>query len=389
MNLLEINNLSFRYNDSDRPTLGGVSLTVRSGEFVALCGVSGSGKSRLLRHLKPAIAPKGYVDGEILFCGEALDKLAALDQAAKIGFVAQQPDSQIATDKVWHELAFGMESLGMDQETIRRRVAETAAYFGMQCWFNRDTDYLSGGQKQLLNLAAAMVLRPKLLVLDEPVSRLDPIAAREFVESLGRLNRETGLTVIIAEHNLDELFALCDRVIALDEGKILFDGEPEETGKYLARQRHPMALSLPAPMRIYAACADDQPCPVSVRDGRNWIDVFAKKHEFRPLPEIVIPEHGEKACLSAKELWFRYPDEDSDVLRGASLKLYPGEWLAVLGGNGSGKSTLMKVMSGRARMARKHEDRPAKASGAAAPGAQIHVPFSYRRRRTQFQKSQR
>jgi len=348
MNLLEIKNLRFTYPDADAPTLDGISLNVRPGEFVALCGVSGSGKSTLLRHLKPAIAPKGSADGEILFCGAPMDQLGARDQAAKIGFVAQQPDSQIATDKVWHELSFGMESLGMERETIRRRVSETAAYFGMQTWFNRDTDALSGGQKQLLNLAAAMVLRPKLLVLDEPVSRLDPIAAREFVESLGRLNRETGLTVIIAEHNLDELLTLCDRMVVLDAGKVLFDGRAEDAGRFLAQQRHPMALSLPAPMRIYAACADDRPCPVSVREGRSWIDNFARRNEFRPLPEEEIPSCGAKPCVSAKELWFRYPDEGRDVLRGVSLKLHPGEWLAVLGGNGSGKSTLLKVLSGRA-----------------------------------------
>ena len=348
MNLLEIENLRFTYPDADAPTLKGVSLSVRPGEFVALCGASGSGKSTLLRHLKPAIAPKGETEGRILFGGTALERLSARDQAAKIGFVAQQPDGQIATDKVWHELSFAPESLGMDREAIRRRVAETAAYFGMQTWFDRDTDSLSGGQKQLLNLAAAMVMRPELLVLDEPVSRLDPIAAREFVESLGRLNRETGLTVVIAEHNLDEVLALCDRLIVLDGGEILFDGPPDAAGAFLAENRHPMALSMPAPMRIYAACADGQPCPVSVRDGRSWIDGFARAHSFGPLPETKIPPCGGKSCIAARELWFRYPDEERDVLRGASLKLYPGQWLAVLGGNGSGKSTLMKLLSGRA-----------------------------------------
>lgn len=347
MNLLEIKNLRFAYPDGAAPTLDGVSLTIRPGEFVALCGVSGSGKSTLLRHLKPTIAPKGKVEGEILFSDVPIGEVSDHDLAAKIGFVAQQPDSQIATDKVWHELAFGLESLGMNQETIRRRVAETAAYFGMQTWFERDTDVLSGGQKQLLNLAAAMVMRPELLVLDEPVSRLDPIAAREFVESLGRLNRETGLTVVIAEHNLDELLALCDRLIVLDDGNILFDGTPAAAGAFLAQCKHPMALSMPAPMRVYAACADEQDCPVSVRDGRNWIDGFARKREFRPLtPEQEYP-HGNKPCIHAKEMCMRYPDEERDVLRGASLDLYPGQWLAVLGGNGSGKSTLMKVLSGR------------------------------------------
>lgn len=347
MSLLEINALRFSYPDADAPTLQDLSLKIHAGEFVAVCGVSGSGKSTLLRHLKPAIAPRGKSEGEILFNGVEIGKLSQRDQAAKIGFVAQQPDSQIATDKVWHELSFGMESLGMDSETIRRRTAETAAYFGMQTWFDRDTDSLSGGQKQLLNLAAAMVMRPELLVLDEPVSRLDPIAAREFVESLGRLNRETGLTVVIAEHNLDELLSLCDRVIVLDGGRLLFDGTPAETGAFLAKNRHPMALSMPAPMRIYAACADDQPCPLSVRDGRIWIDNFAKTHRFAPLPERMVPQHAPRPCVSAKTVWFRYPEESRDVLRGASLEIYGGEWLAVLGGNGSGKSTLLKLLSGR------------------------------------------
>lgn len=348
MNLLEINDLRFRYPDAAQPTLKGISIKLRAGEFVAICGVSGSGKSTLLRHLKPEVAPKGMAEGEILFCGEAIGSLSVRDQAARIGFVAQQPDSQIATDKVWHELAFGLESLGMDRESIRRRVSETAAYFGMQAWFDRETDALSGGQKQLLNLAAAMVMRPELLVLDEPVSRLDPIAAREFVESLGRLNRETGLSVVIAEHNLGELLPLCDRLLVLDGGRIIFDGTPREAGRFLAEQRHPMALSMPAPMRVYAACADEQTCPVSVREGRNWIDGFAQKHELLKLPDAQLPEHGDSPYLEAKELWFRYPEEGRDILRSATLKLYPGQWLAVLGGNGSGKSTLMRLLSGRA-----------------------------------------
>lgn len=348
MNLLEINKLCFAYADAAQPTLKNISFQLRPGEFVALCGASGSGKSTLLRHLKPAVAPKGRGEGEILFRGEPIARLSARDQAAKIGFVAQQPDSQIATDKVWHELAFGLESLGMDRESIRRRVSETAAYFGMQSWFDRETDALSGGQKQLLNLAAAMVLRPELLVLDEPVSRLDPIAAREFVESLGRLNRETGLTVVIAEHNLGELLPLCDRLLVLDAGEIIFDGAPRDAGRFLAEQRHPMALSMPAPMRIYAACADEQICPVSVREGRSWIDGFAARRGLLPLPDAPQRAHGDKPCLEARDVWFRYPGEGRDVLRGASLKLYPGQWLAVLGGNGSGKSTLMRLLSGRA-----------------------------------------
>lgn len=347
MNLLEIRNLCFQYLGASEPALQNIALNVRRGELIAICGASGSGKSTLLRHLKPAVAPVGEAKGEILLGGTPLHRLDAREQAARIGFVAQRPDSQIATDKVWHELAFGLESLGMESEAIRRRVAETAAYFGMQTWFDRETDRLSGGQKQLLNLAAAVAMRPEIIVLDEPVSRLDPIAAREFMETLGRLNRETGLTVVIAEHRLDELLALADRLIVMDGGSILFDGSPTAAGAYLAQSGHPMALSMPAAMRVYAACRDAQVCPISVRDGRRWLEGFAQTHALRLLPAEKAPRHGDVPCLAAKEVWFRYPDETRDVLRGATLKAYPGQWTAVLGGNGCGKSTLMKLLSGR------------------------------------------
>ena len=348
MSLLQIENLSFRYEGTKQDILNGINFSLEEGEFLALCGPSGSGKSTLLRHLKPQLAPNGMRSGVLYFNGKPLNELDEKEQAADIGFVMQQPDSQIVTDKVWHELAFGLENLGLDQRTIQRRVAETASYFGIQTWFNKETDALSGGQKQLLNLASVVAMRPKLLVLDEPVSRLDPIAARDFIETIGRLNREMGMAVILAEHNLEEVFSLCDRVVVLDRGKVYFEGTPQETGKYLAKTRHPMSLAMPAPMRVYAACADEQPCPVSVREGHDWIDGFAKSHTLSPLPEDSKVFQKKEERLSASSLWYRYPGENSDVLRGASLKLYAGEWLAIMGGNGSGKSTLLKVLAGQA-----------------------------------------
>ena len=206
--LLRLEHFGFTYPQQPCPALADVSLTVRQGEFWVLCGASGCGKTTLLRQLKPALRPHGAAEGRILFDGQPLDDLPPHRQAADIGFVLQSPEEQTVTDKVWHELAFGLESLGCDTPSIRRRVAEMASFFGIQDWFHRKVDELSGGQKQLLALASVMVLQPRLLILDEPTSQLDPIAAADFLQTVGRLNRELGITVLLTEHRLEEALPL-------------------------------------------------------------------------------------------------------------------------------------------------------------------------------------
>ncbi|MBQ6811347.1 MAG: ABC transporter ATP-binding protein, partial [Firmicutes bacterium] len=200
MACFEIKDLSFTYPEHDKKALDHVNLTIEQGEFVVLCGRSGCGKSTLMRHLKPVLAPHGEKEGQILFYGQNLDEIDFRSQSSQIGYVLQNPDNQVVTDKVWHELAFGLESLGEDNETIRLRVAEMASYFGIQRWFNRNVSELSGGQKQLLNLASIMAMQPLVLLLDEPTSQLDPIAASDFLETVRKLNRDVGTTVIITEH---------------------------------------------------------------------------------------------------------------------------------------------------------------------------------------------
>ena len=179
-----IQNLSFSYAIGEIPALDNVNLTIQPGEYVVLCGQSGSGKTTLLRQLKSVLAPHGKRSGEIFFNGTPLAQVSQKEQSSKIGFVMQNPDDQIVTDKVWHELAFGLESLGVDQKTMRLRVAEMASYFGIQGWFHRDVCNLSGGQKQLLNLASIMAVQPEVLILDEPTSQLDPIAASDFLNTV-------------------------------------------------------------------------------------------------------------------------------------------------------------------------------------------------------------
>ena len=205
-----------------------VSLTVERGELVALMGATGSGKSTLLRLLKPELRQNGDIIGEVVFDGRELSAVTSRESAMKIGYVAQSPDEQIVTDKVWHELAFTLENLGAKREDIARRIAEITAYFDIDDLYGRDTSTLSGGEKQLVNLAAVMTADPEVLLLDEPTAQLDPVAASRFIETIYRLNRETGLTVIISEHRSEELLPLADRLLIIEQGRIVCDAPPRK-----------------------------------------------------------------------------------------------------------------------------------------------------------------
>ena len=274
METITIRNLSFSYPEQTKAVLDGVSLIVPPGEFLVVCGPSGCGKTTLLRQLKTVLAPHGKRTGEILFGDVPLDALDQREQSSMIGYVLQSPENQIVTDKVWHELAFGLESLGCDTPTIRRRVAEMASFFGIEAWFYKNVTELSGGQKQLLNLASIMAMHPDVLILDEPTSQLDPIAASDFLATIGRINRELGTTIILTEHRLEDVFPLSTRVAVMDNGKILCEGNPSEVGGHLRKHEHTMFLAMPSAMRIWSAVPNDLPCPVTVRDGRQWLTEF-------------------------------------------------------------------------------------------------------------------
>ena len=346
MAVFTIRNLNFAYPEQEKNAISDLSLSVQPGEFLVLCGPSGCGKSTLLRQLKTVLAPHGRRSGEILFDGKKLDELSQREQAEKIGFVQQSPENQIVTDKVWHELAFGLESLGYDTPTIRRRVAEMASFFGIQTWFYKSVTELSGGQKQLLNLASVMVLQPKVLILDEPTSQLDPIAASDFLATLGKINRELGTTIILTEHRLEEAFSFASRVAVMDGGKLLCTGTPAEVGAELRDSGSAMFLAMPAAMRIWAATDSKAACPISVCDGRNWLLDYAKTHELQSVPEKDKNAPDTETVVSARELWFKYDKDLPDVVKGLSLELHKGEFLALLGGNGTGKTTSMKLLAG-------------------------------------------
>ena len=342
-----IQDLSFSYPGKGKDSLSYVNLKIEQGQYVVVCGKSGSGKTTLLRHLKPTLTPHGNRSGKILFCGKPIEDLSPADQAAKIGYVMQNPDDQIVTDKVWHELAFGLESLGCNQSVMRAKVAEMACYFGIQDWFHKDVATLSGGQKQLLNLASVMAMQPEVLILDEPTSQLDPIAASDFLNTVRKINIELGTTVILTEHRLEDIFPYADRAIVMDAGRVIADDSPRNIGKLLWQQKNPMFAAMPTPVRAFYGAAAQGDCPLTVREGRNWLS-----REFPAAPQQnhvgtqQLPKDFPNSALELKELWFRYEKDSQDILRGVTAQIPMGNFYAIVGGNGAGKSTLLKSICG-------------------------------------------
>lgn len=339
---IKIKNLIFSYPNSKKTALNNINLTVNQGEFVTVCGKSGCGKSTLLRHLKPILTPHGKTSGEIYFDGKSIYDLSDREQAENIGFVMQNPDNQIVTDKVWHELVFGLESLGINSAEIRSKAAEMASFFGIQNWFYENVANLSGGQKQILNLASVMIMNPTLLLLDEPSSQLDPIAAHDFFTMLERINTELGVTIILSEHNLSEVFPLSDKVVVMEDGKITTENTPYKIGEEL--RQNSMFAALPTPTKIYYSLGNNSGnCPITIRDGHKWLEKqqINEHFEFKSEKNRINTE----PILELKDVWFRYEKNSDDILKGLSFKVHENEFYAIVGGNGVGKSTALSVIS--------------------------------------------
>ncbi len=356
METYQIEDLTFTYPLAAKPALDHINFYVSNGEFVTICGKSGCGKSTLLRHLKSILTPHGERKGEIFFNGADIVDIDQRTQTEKIGFVLQNPDNQIVTDKVWHELAFGLESLGYDNQTIRLRVAEMASFFGIQNWFMKNVTELSGGEKQLLNLASIMAMQPSVLILDEPTSQLDPIAAADFLYTVKKINRELGTTVILSEHRLEEVLPISDRVIVMEDGKLIVNETPQKAGEILKDMKHDMFLAMPSPMRIYAGLKNGLACPITVSDGRKWLNtligdktVGKKPHAptpQAPLRQIASKFSPEPPAICFKEVWYRYEKEQPDIIKGLSMEVAAGKLYCVVGGNGTGKTTTLLLVSG-------------------------------------------
>ena len=357
MALLRFDKVSFAYPDAKMRALDQVSFSMEEGEYLVVCGESGCGKTTLLRQAKPELTPAGARDGSVYYMDQSLAEVPEQVSAMEIGYVQQNPDNQIVTDYVWHELAFGLENMALPTSTIQRKVSEMASFFGMEEWFRKKTSELSGGQKQMLNLASIMAMNPKLLILDEPTSMLDPLAARNLLDTIARINRELGVAVLLCEHRLEDVFQRADRVLLMKQGGILADDTPENLT--FALQRDPTAsriyLGLPGAARIFGElqkegiCPADKKLPLSIRDARRILkELNLPFEETAPTHQKTdsVRDKGEKPVLEGKELWLRYEAKGKDVLRGLSLSVRRGELLSLLGGNGAGKSTLLRVLCG-------------------------------------------
>ena len=301
---LAYDDVTFRYPGSHDDVLSGVSMAVPAGAFALLVGGTGSGKSTLLSLAKPQIAPVGDRAGQVRVFGRPVDDLDGAE-ACEVGYVFQDPDNQIVCDSVWHEMAFGLENLGTPQGEMRRRVAEASYFFGMGPWFHSDTDALSGGRKQLLALASTLVMQPRVLLLDEPTAQLDPIAARNFLHALFRVNRELGCTVVVATHEPELMADYATCAFELVDGAV---GAVEDLGRFK--------------------------CEATLAERGALCDANAP------------------AAVSARGAWFRYGRDDDWVLRGLDLEVRRGEVHALVGGNGCGKSTLLALIAGTRRAQR-------------------------------------
>ncbi len=349
MGRISCEDLTFRYPGRAVNALDGINLQIEAGEYVLLYGKSGCGKTTLLQQWKPAVTPHGNRCGSVTLDGIPVDELSFRDQSTRIGYVMQNPDSQIVTDQVWHELAFGLENLGIDQQGIRLRVAEIAQFFGLQPLFHKAVQKLSGGQKQLVNLAGVMVMQPEVLVLDEPTSQLDPVSAADFFQIVGRINRELGVTVILSEHRLESLYGAVDRVVMLDQGRIVADGTPEKTARQLMAEASDLIPALPAPVQISFGVTEGSDCPITVREGRLWLESYGEQNGMLGRAAPMKEPQETEPVIQVRDLWFRYEKNGEDVLRGATFSVGRGQFCALVGGNGSGKSTLLKSICGLCR----------------------------------------
>lgn len=340
MEILSIKDLTFSYPNKENFALQNVNLSINSGDFVVVCGQSGSGKTTLLRMLKKEIAPHGEKQGAVYYKGEDVEKLDDKISAQKIGFVFQKPDQQIVTDKVWHELAFGLESLGYDSDYIRLRVGEMANYFGITSLFRKKTTELSGGQKQLMNLASVMAMSPDVIILDEPTSQLDPITANDFITTLKKINDELGLTVIIIEHRLQEVFPIADKVAVMEDGKVICYDTPRNVCEKLSN--HHMSQGFPSAVRIWQKSGSKGECPLTVKEGRNFINLNFSERKL-PLRNTI---PNTEDIITLKDVFFRYEKGGNDILSGTNLSIKKGEHFCILGGNGSGKTTTLKILAG-------------------------------------------
>ncbi|SCL85908.1 ABC transporter ATP-binding protein [Sporanaerobacter sp. PP17-6a] len=345
MEQIQIKNLSFTYPNQKKKALDNISFSVKEGEFLVLCGPSGGGKTTLLNQLKREIVPSGEKRGEILYKGQSIEEMDRKISAEEIGMVFQEPETQIVTDTVCHELSFSLGNLGYSPEEMKKRIGEIVNFFGMENKFYDEIKNMSGGQKQILNLASVLCLHPKVLLLDEPTSQLDPVSAKDFIQMVYRLNRDFFMTVLMTEHRLEEVFPIADRIIMIKNGRIEYDGRPKEVAKSIYDKKDKLYMKfLPTITQFYFQ-KEKNPAisniPTTVREGRRWLSgIDINKIKGKEINS----KNFDFVIMDLKDISFKYVREGPYILNKLDLKIYKGEVLSVLGGNGAGKSTLLKII---------------------------------------------
>jgi energy-coupling factor transport system ATP-binding protein len=340
---IELNNVTFTYPDASRPAVNNVSLQINKGQFVLLFGASGSGKSSLLRLLKKEIRPHGNLEGEIIVNGRHIRDSES--PAGEVGFVFQDPENQVVAENVLQEIVFGLENIGLNTVEMRSRVAEMVHFFGAEPLLERKTHELSGGKKQQINLASVLLMQPDILLLDEPTSQLDPVSSRELMDMLVRLNEEFGITIVVAEHRLEEFITVADKIIMMNQGEMIHQGHPKQIMERLWDTDFRVYVpSIPSLYLSVEKEAKRELPPLTVKEGKQWI-------QNNPLPlstaiETIKEINGKEDLFRVKNLSFLYNKENDWVLKELDFTLKKGETYALLGGNGSGKSTLLKIISG-------------------------------------------
>lgn len=350
MAIYDIKNLTFTYSGQNCPSLKGVNFELQEGGFYVICGKSGSGKSTLLRLLKKEVAPNGEILGEVNYCGQSLRSLDGKKSAAEIAFVFQDIDSQLVCDKVWKELAFGLGNLGYKDEYIASKVAEVAEYFGISKWYDKKISELSGGSKQIVAIAAVMTTNPKVLLLDEPTSMLDPIAKKNLANLLVRINSELGVTIVVVEHNTDSVFSFASKVIVLDGGEVVANVAPSDLPSCMRGKDYAKYVGLPEFAELFVRLGKTDDLPQTFVEKKNFLhNLLAARDDSncKERPPIKSCEQDNKdIVLQAKDIWFRYDKKGADVVCGANFVLHKDEIVCIVGGNGGGKTTFANILAG-------------------------------------------
>lgn len=349
MEIYRIKNLTFTYPESIHPALDNVNITINKGEWLLICGKSGCGKTTLLKHLVSVMAPQGKLSGDVIYNGKPLNAVDRLTQSLDIGYVMQNPDNQIVTDKVWHELAFGLESLNYSQSKMSLRISELADYFGIREWFDKNVSELSGGQRQILNLASVMAVNPSVLILDEPTSQLSSEAAQEFLMLLKKIQKDFGTTIITVEHRLESVYELSDHIVLLEEGKVLLDGDRRYAAKNI--QAYDYFDAMPVPVRLFSRLKPDEDnLPMNVNEARIMLSEYLKDKDITGCKMMYddqsLFDKNNETVIKASNVWFRYDKKSPDILKDLNFSVQKGTLTCILGGNGVGKTTLLSVLTG-------------------------------------------